>query len=123
MSVDTLRNRWQQVSEPVVRRLQAEKLRRYLRRVVLPFSAHYRKLFQEHGLDAESIRSLADLQRVPFTSKSDLLGTAEQPQRFKDFILVPEENVLARRPETILRALIHGPPSVRPAFESEFRPI
>jgi len=39
-------NRWQQLTESDVRRLQAEQLRQYLRNVVLPFSAHYRKLFQ-----------------------------------------------------------------------------
>jgi len=55
--------------------LQVEKLRDYLRRVVLPFSGHYRQLFREHGLTADSIRSLDDLRRIPFTSKADLLNT------------------------------------------------
>jgi len=91
--------------------------------VVLPFSAHYRKLFQEHGLDAETFRTLEDLQRVPFTPpKTDLLGTTAEPQRFKDFILVPEQAVLARRPETVLKALLHGRGSVRQGFESEVSP-
>jgi phenylacetate-coenzyme A ligase PaaK-like adenylate-forming protein len=103
--------------------LQAEQLRRYLRTVVLPFSAHYRRLFHEHGLDSDSVRTLEDLQRVPFTTKSDLLNTAAQPQRFRDFILVPDQKVLARRPGTILRALVHGREQVKKDFESEFRPI
>jgi phenylacetate-CoA ligase len=123
MSRNSLRNHWQQLSEPVVRRLQAEQLREYLRTVVLPFSAHYRKLFQEHGLDAESFRTLEDLQRLPFTTKADLLNTAAQPQRFKDFILVPDQRVLARRPGTILRAFVHGRERVKQDFEAEFRPI
>src|SRR5580765_7743511 len=108
MSRNLLRNRWQQLSEPVVRQLQAEQLRRYLRTVVLPFSAHYRTLFQEHRLHVESFRTIQDLQRLPLTTKSDLLNTAERPQRFKDFLLVPDPRVLARRPSTILRALVHG---------------
>jgi phenylacetate-coenzyme A ligase PaaK-like adenylate-forming protein len=103
--------------------LQAEQLRRYLRDVVLPFSEHYRKLFREHGLDAESFRTLEDLQRLPFTSKNDLLNTPAEPQRFKDFILVPDEKLLARRPGTILRALARGRERVRRDFEHEFRPI
>ena len=123
MSQNLLRKHWQQLTEPVVRRLQAEQLREYLRTVVLPFSAHYRKLFQEHGLDAESFRTLEDLQRLPFTTKSDLLTTTAQPQRFKDFILIPDEKVLARRPGTILRALAHGRERVKQEFEAEFRPI
>jgi phenylacetate-CoA ligase len=123
MSRNFLRNHWPQLSEPEIRRWQAEELRRYLRTVVLPFSAHYRKLFQEQGLDANSFRTLEDLQRLPFTTKSDLLNTATQPQRFKDFILLPDQKVLARRPGTILRVLLHGHERVKQDFEAEFRPI
>src|SRR4029077_6465689 len=75
------------------------------------------------GLDAESFRTLDDLQRLPFTTKSDLLSTAAQPQRFKDFILIPDEKVLARPPSTIARALVHGRKRVKQDFEAEFRPI
>ena len=103
--------------------MQVEQLRRYLRKVVLPFSSHYRKLFQEHRLHVESFRTLQDLQRLPFTTKSDLLNTTERPQPFKDFLLVPDQIVLARRPSTILRALVHGRERVKQDFEAEFRPI
>ena len=123
MSKNLLRKRWQQLPETVIRRLQAERLRQYLRDVVLPFSAHYGKVFREHGLSADSIRTLEDLRRIPFTTKADLQATAEQPQRFKDFILIPDQKILARRPGTILRAFFHGRESVKQRFESEFRPI
>jgi len=123
MSQNSLQNQWQRLPEPAIRRLQAEQLRRYLRTAVLPFSAHYRKLFREHALDADSFRTLEDLQRLPFTTKSDLLNTVAQPQRFRDFILVPDQKVLARRPGTILRALVRGRERVKRDFESEFRPI
>src|SRR6266436_5102884 len=123
MSRNLLQNQWQRLNEPAIRRLQAEQLRRYLRTVVLPFSAHYRKLFQEHALDANSFHTLEDLQRLPFTTKSDLLNTAAQPQRFRDFILVPDQRTLARRPGTVLRALVRGREQVKRDFESEFRPI
>src|SRR5437764_13664392 len=102
MSQSLLRNRWQQLTEPDVRRLQAEQLRHYLRTVVLPFSAHYRKIFGELGITADSIRTLEDLRHIPFTSKADLLNTAESPQRLKDFILIPVENVLAHRAGMII---------------------
>ena len=46
MSSNPLRNRWQHLPETAVRRLQVDQLRRYLREVVLPFSAHYRELFE-----------------------------------------------------------------------------
>src|SRR6266511_1851168 len=123
MNPKSLTTRWPDLPEQVIRQLQAEKLRRYLRQVVLPFSAHYRELFQQHGLAADSIRSLEDLQRLPFSSKTDLLNTPEHPQRVRDFLLIPDPNVLARRPTTILRALWHGRERVRNSFEAEFRPI
>jgi phenylacetate-CoA ligase len=116
-------NQWQQSPEAAIRRLQAEQFHDYLRSVVLPFSAHYKKLFHERGLTAGSIRSLEDLEKIPFTTKTDLLNTAENPQRFRDFILVPDEKILARRPGTIFHALTRGRESVREKFESEFRPI
>jgi phenylacetate-coenzyme A ligase PaaK-like adenylate-forming protein len=123
MSSTLLQKRWQQLPESAIRQLQVEQLRHYLRTVILPFSAHYHTLFREQCLDAESFRTLDDLQRVPFTTKSDLLNTAAQPQRFRDFIIVPDQKVLARRPGTILRALVHGREQVKKAFESEFRPV
>lgn len=123
MNETLLQKRWQQLPEAAIRRLQAAQLRHYLRNVVLPFSAHYGRMSREHGLSADSFRTLEDLQRVPFTCKTDLLGTAEQPQRFKDFILVPDPKVLARRPATILRAILHGQEQVKSGFESEFRPV
>ena len=123
MSRRSRQNQWPQLSEPSVRSWQAEQLRHYLRTVVLPFSAHYRALFHQEGLVAESFRTLEDLQRLPFTTKSDLLSTPSQPERFKDFILVPDPKVLARRPTTVMRALLHGRKQVKRDFESEFRPI
>jgi phenylacetate-CoA ligase len=116
-------NQWQQLPETVIRQQQDEQLKQYLRTIVLPFSAHYKNLFREHGLAADSIRSLEDLKKIPFTTKTDLLNTAEQPQRFRDFILVPDENILTRRPGTILQALTRGNESVHEKFEAEFRPI
>jgi phenylacetate-coenzyme A ligase PaaK-like adenylate-forming protein len=97
-------------------------LRHYLRTVVLPFSAHYGAMFRKLGLSADSIQSLDDLQQIPFTTKADLLNTPEHPQRFKEFILVPDMKTLASRPGTILRAILQGPKSVKQGFESEFRP-
>jgi len=105
MSGNLLEERWQKLPEAAVRRLQVERLRHYLRKVVLPFSAHYREMFREHGLDADSMRTLEDLQRLPFTTKADLLNTPERPEKFKDFLIIPDERVLSRRPGTILRAL------------------
>ena len=109
--------------EAVVRQSQVEQLKQYLHKAVLPFSAYYRDLFRKNSLTVESIQSLDDLAKIPFTTKADLLNTAENPQRFRDFMLVPDENILSRRPETVCRALLKGRKAVRAQFEAEFRPI
>ena len=123
MNMKLLTAKWQELPEKILRRLQAEKFRRYLGQVVWPFSAHYRALFGQLGLSTDSFRSLDDLQRLPFTSKTDLLNTPANPQRLKDFLLIPEEQALARRPSTLLRALLRGRERVKRGLEAEFRPI
>ena len=87
-------------------------MRRYLEQTVLPFSKHYAAL----GHDLRRIRRVEDLRHLPFTIKRDV---QDHPL---DFILVPDRNMLARRPSTILRALLHGRQAVEESFEREFRP-
>ena len=123
MKTNRLSTHWQQLPERTIRQLQAAQLHRYLRDVVLPFSPHYREMFARLQLNADSIRSLADLRKLPFTTKADLLNTPDHPQRAREFIVVPDERVLRRRPSTILRALFLGHDAVKRHFESEFRPI
>ena len=121
--MNVLNSQWQRLPEKTLRRLQAQKLHRFLRTVVLPFSAHYQKVFRELGLNADSIRTLDDLQKIPFSCKTDLLATPERPDKFKDFLVVPDAKMLSRRPSAIFNALLHGKPAVTRGFESEFRPI
>jgi phenylacetate-CoA ligase len=123
MNPNLLRTQWHQLPEKIIRQLQAEKLRRYLRDVVVPFSAHYRELFNRHGLTADSIRTLEDLEQIPFTTKIDLVNTPEKPQKSRDFVVIPDQQVLAKRPSTIVRAVLTGRARVTRMFESEFRPI
>lgn len=114
---------WHNLPEDAVRQWQAERLRKFLRDTVLPFSAHYKKIFRENNLTADSIQSLDDLAKIPFTSKTDLLNTPENPERFHDFILIPDEKILSRRPKTVFNAIFKGRDAVRKKFESEFRPV
>jgi len=117
MNLDILSKQWQRLPERVITELQAQKLRHYLRSVVLPFSPQYREMFARHGLKAESIRSLEDLEQIPFTCKADLVNTPENPQVMKDFLIIPDEQILSRRPSTIWRALTSGREKVKEAFE------
>src|ERR1019366_190005 len=93
-------------------RRQGDLLRRYLEQTVLPFSKHYAAF----GHDLRRIRRVEDLRYLPFTIKRDV---QDHPL---DFILVPDRNILARRPSTILRALWRGRRAVEESFEREFRP-
>src|SRR2546430_2204099 len=120
MNPRRLTTNWQDLPEKVVRRLQAEKLKDYLRRVVLPFSAHYRESFQQNGVAADVIRSLEDLQRLPFTSKADLLNTPGNPQRARDFVLIPDPHAPSRRASTIFPAPLHARNATKQGFDAEF---
>jgi phenylacetate-coenzyme A ligase PaaK-like adenylate-forming protein len=122
MKWNNQKNQWSQLGESAIRVMQAAKLRRYLRDVVLPYSPQYREMFRSHGLTADDFSSIDDLRKLPFTSKSDLLPTTEKPARFRDFIIAPEPSDLARRPGTICRALLHGRAQVQKELGDEFRP-
>jgi len=93
-------------------RRQGELLRRYLEKTVLPFSKHY----ATQGDVLRRIRHVEDLRHLPFTTKQDVQA---QPL---DFIIVPDRNILARRPSTIVKALLRGRQAVEESFEHEFRP-
>ena len=72
------------------RAMQDALLQRYVREYLYPFSPYYRALFDEAGVKPEQLRTVDDLRRVPLSRKQDLLPTADDPQRFKKFILQPD---------------------------------
>ena len=123
MNSSTLREHWQDLPEKTIRHLQSEKLRLYLRNVVLPFSKHYREVFAERGLRPEALRTVEDLVQLPFTTKADLSAAPGHPQPTKDFLLIPDDRILSRRPSIIARALLQGKGRVKDQLEREFRPI
>jgi phenylacetate-CoA ligase len=120
MNAKRLKTCWHKLPRKTLRELQAKQLRAYLRDVVLPFHSHYRQMFSRHGLDWRAIETLEDLQRIPFTSKGDLVGGAE---RAREFVIAPDPSQLAHRPSTIIRGLLFGLGRARRALDREFRPI
>ncbi len=107
---------WETSSRDGLERRQSALLRRFLRNKVGPFSAYYRKVFAEHGIDPQSIRRTEDLSRLPFTSKRDLV----EP---RDFLLAPEEPALMRQLSTWRSVLTRGAARTRERLSEEFRPI
>jgi phenylacetate-coenzyme A ligase PaaK-like adenylate-forming protein len=122
MTTPALTHCWHGLERDTARTLQGRRLYRFLRDCVLPFSAHYRRIFSEHGLTAEDIRSVDDLRKIPFSSKHDLLPTPEQPRRSLDFVLIPDPHVLSKRPAVMVRALLHGRAKVKDELDREWRP-
>lgn len=56
---------------PELKRLQLDRLRATLNHAYA-HSAHYRRVFDAHGVHPDALRELADLARFTFTSKADL---------------------------------------------------
>jgi len=115
-------NRWPSEARSL-REWQLTRLRAYLGDTVLPFSAHYGRLFAKEKLTAAALRTPDDLRRIPFTSKGDFFATGDSPDPVRDFVLIPDKAVLSRRFSTIARALTRGRAAVQKGFEAEFRPV
>ncbi|MBR4115455.1 MAG: phenylacetate--CoA ligase [Bacteroidales bacterium] len=58
------------MSRPELEKLQVERLRKTV--AIAMNSPYYKKIFAERNITPESIKSLDDLQRFPFTTKDDL---------------------------------------------------
>jgi len=110
---------WPPLPEEALRRRQLQQLAGYLRETVIPFSAYYREKFKRAGFDPAQLRTPDDLRRIPFTAKADF----HSADAVKQFILTPDPKALARRPSTILKALLNGRAAVQAGFEREFRPL
>lgn len=70
-----------------IKAYQEELLRRQMA-FLAAHSPYYKRLFAGHAIDPASIRTIEDLQRLPFTEKADL-------QRYNDdFRCVPKEDII-----------------------------
>lgn len=118
----------QRLPESELRKLQDERLARFVREYVQPFSPFYRALFEREGIAADSIRSVADLARLPLSSKKDLLPTDDDPERARKFILQPDPRSLRaawrldRKLPLVVDRWLHGKDHVRAKLRREFYP-
>ncbi len=107
---------WETASPDEIAHRQNQLLTPYLRDRVVPFAAYYRKQFEEKGIDPREIRTVEDLTRIPFTRKSHI----ENP---RDFVIIPDEDVLKKQWSTLRRVFRHGPRGVKQVLAEELRPI
>ena len=65
---------WEEEIETMSRKklqeLQLERLKKTIN--IAANAPYYKKVFQEHGITSESIQSLNDIRKLPFTTKADM---------------------------------------------------
>ena len=114
-----------------LKRLQEEKLRRFITRNLYPFSPYYRELFDRSKILPRSIRTVDDLRRIPFTSKNTFLNVAaeDMTKRNLEFLLQPDEKLMKKyMPKSALAkfafsAIVRGKANVKDRLDREYRPV
>jgi len=107
---------WENASPDEQFRQQSSRLRWLIHNRIAPFHAYYKRMFEEHSINPDSIKTTDDLQRLPFTSKADF----ENP---RDFVIIPDEEELKRFPSTYGRMFKVGPWNLKQSLQDELRPI
>ena len=127
-----LMDNWKKLSflpQKELREGQNNKLRSFITAQLYPFSPYYRKLFDQHKIKPQYIKTVKDLKLIPFTKKEDFLPDDEHPNRFRDFILQPDESSIKKyqpKSKLIYLALLKiskGKEEVRERLSKEYRPI
>jgi len=111
--------------------LRDAKLRRFVTSYLYPFSPYYRRLFDAYGIKPDSIKTVSDLQRIPFTSKEDFIAPTKEEQTRKniDFVLQPSEASIKKylpKPELArmaLKKIFRGGAHLKKSLLKEFSPI
>lgn len=85
-------SRWNALAHTSARELQHiqdARLSTFVREELYPFSAFYRRKFDEARVSPRDIRGVRDLARLPFTTKKDLLEAQVDAKTRYDFVLKP----------------------------------
>jgi len=71
----------------IIEKIQQHRLAGTIK-YVAAYSPFYRRIFNECGVQANDIQTIADLQKLPFTTVKDI-------RQWQDFLCVPEEKLSA----------------------------
>jgi hypothetical protein len=100
-----------------------QRLAEHVRLRLYPFSAHYKKLFDQAGIRPEKVRTIRDLAALPLTTKKDLIDAQTDPERKRDFVLIPTpEKIRAHWGLGRKLALLLGGEQAREALRREYTP-
>ena len=108
--------------------IQNKRLHTFINQFLYPFSPHYRKVFDEQKIDPRQIKTIADLQRIPFTSKLDLIDDNDS-QKFKEFVLQPDKEKiqkfwpLGKKLNILGEQLLQGKEACDFSLLKEFKPV
>jgi phenylacetate-CoA ligase len=80
---------WDSWSAGEARAMQDDALHEFVTRQVYPFHPHYRRVFDEAGLDPASMKTVEDLQKLPFTYKEDITPEPQDLDNPRLFVLEP----------------------------------
>jgi phenylacetate-coenzyme A ligase PaaK-like adenylate-forming protein len=120
------KDNWQTLSRAGRAELEAQQnelLRRHVRFEVYPFSAYYRRVFDEHGVRPEDVRTVDDLRRLPFTTKADLLAAQSNDKTKRDFVLIPTPELIRTHwPISKKLPLLAGGKDARDALRRSYTP-
>ena len=113
-------------SKEEIKELQNKNLEKMIRHQI-PYSPYYRQMFKDNNISFKDIKTVDDLQQLPFTSKEDLLATKEDPAKAKKFILQPDEKLIKKyASKGTLAKIIWGKitkKDVKRKLELEYKPI
>jgi phenylacetate-CoA ligase len=129
MAREIFSRNWDRMSADEQRDYRDRKLSYFVRTQLYPYSKYYRKVFDEAGVSPTDIRRAEDLQKLPFTYKSDIAPDADDPYRYDKFILKPdEESIEEYMPKTRLfktryDRLFKGSDFVQREMWSEYSPV
>ena len=119
---------WDHKAPEEYRALQAVRLRDFLKHQVVPFSPFYRRLLGEScGLGG--VRSLDDLERIPFTTKEMIAPTREEPMKAREFVLQPTAELirshwpLGKKLHLLWNRWIFGEAGMKERLAAEYRPV
>jgi phenylacetate-coenzyme A ligase PaaK-like adenylate-forming protein len=102
---------------------QERALRRFVSEELYPFSAHYRRVFDQAGVRPRDIRTVADLRRLPFTTKQDLLAAQSSKDSKLDLVLIPKPQTIKEHwPFTRKLALVLGGARARELLRASYTP-
>ena len=119
---------WDSRSPKEIRALQNECLHRFINQNVYAFHPYYRRLFDENKIDPDSIRTVDDLKRIPFTYKEDIAPSAQDPDNPHAFVPAPvfdraETNGSKRRMPQVNKGTEGSPSAAEQEFREEYQPV